>query len=377
MTYNDSHGIRSFIVLTTLAALALVGGPKPAAAQQEAAAEPYFTPEELEELVGPIALYPDDLIAIILPASTYPLDIVQAARFLEDHEQDPSLEPDPEWDDSVVALLNYPDVLQLLNEELEWTWDLGEAFLNQQVDVFAAVQDFRERARDAGNLASNERQVVREEDGAIEIEPADPKVIYVPYYEPSRVVVYHHEPVYYYPRPYPVYYYPYPAGYSFHAGFFWGVTSAFTIGWNTHYLHVHPHVHFAHPYYHYRHRYYDPFYVRTAININIVDVNRSGYVWRPNYRRVAVTRYSGGAYDAQRQRYNTRSFEGRSNRSRALGSGASNATNPRSGRLRPRRSAHRASSGPVMCGSGSRKTPTVSCRRLLNCLLYTSPSPRD
>jgi hypothetical protein len=288
-----------------------------------------FSPEELEELVGPIALYPDDLVGIVLPASTYPLDVVQAARFLDEYENDRTSQPDEDWDDSIVALLNYPDVLRLMNEDLEWTWDLGEAFLTQQADVLDAVQRFREQAQSAGNLASNERQVVREDEGVIEIAPADPKVIYVPYYEPRRVIVHHHEPVYYYPRPYPVYYYPYPANYSFHTGFFWGVTSAFVVGWNSHFLHVHHHAHRAHPYYsHYSRGYYDPFYVRRAVNINIVNVNRSGYVWRPNYRagvrpnRVAVTRYEGQS----RRRYDSRSYETRSYETRSY-EGARNARN--------------------------------------------------
>ncbi|MFQ6005861.1 MAG: DUF3300 domain-containing protein, partial [Woeseia sp.] len=83
--------------------------------------------EALEELVGPVALYPDDLLAIVLPASTYPLQVVQAARFLERLEDDPSLKPDEEWDESITALLNYPEVVELMNDDIEWTWRLGEA----------------------------------------------------------------------------------------------------------------------------------------------------------------------------------------------------------------------------------------------------------
>jgi hypothetical protein len=85
----------------------------------------------LEELVGRVALYPDELIAIVLPASTYPLQIVQAARYLEAHESDPTLEPSAEWDDSIIALLNYPEAIELLNTDLDWTWQLGEAVINQ------------------------------------------------------------------------------------------------------------------------------------------------------------------------------------------------------------------------------------------------------
>src|SRR5690606_6478323 len=82
-----------------------------------------LTQAELADLVGPIALYPDDLVAIVLPASTYPLQVVEAGRLLEARESDPNLQPDADWDDSVVALLNYPEVVELLNDDLDWTYD--------------------------------------------------------------------------------------------------------------------------------------------------------------------------------------------------------------------------------------------------------------
>ena len=167
---------------------------------------PLLSAAELDELVGPIALYPDDLLAVVLPAAAYPLQIVEAARFLEALESDPSLEPDPDWDDSVVALLNYPEVLALMNDEIDWTWQLGEAVVSQQGDVVAAIESFRDRAYAAGNLKSDEYQTVSRDDGVIEITPVEEDVIYVPYYEPERVVVYQTRPVYfYYPRAYPVY----------------------------------------------------------------------------------------------------------------------------------------------------------------------------
>ena len=208
----------AFGVLAVGALLAL----RPAAAQ-DAPALDLASAEELHELVGPIALYPDDLVAIVLPASTYPLQVVQAARFLEDRKADASLQPNEDWDDSIVALLNYPEVVTLLNDDLDWTYDLGTAVLNQRADVLSAIQDFRDEAYAAGNLRSDERQTVAREDDTIEIKPADPEVIYVPYYEPERVVVYQPAPVYYYyPRPYPVYYYPYPAHYQLRLGLLLG-----------------------------------------------------------------------------------------------------------------------------------------------------------
>ena len=256
---------------------------------------PLLSNAELEELVAPIALYPDELLAIVLPASTYPLQVVEAARFLEAVETDTSLEPDEDWDDSIVALLNYPEVVELLNEDLDWTWTLGEAVVAQQADVLTAVDAFRDRAYAAGNLKTDEYQVIEEnDDGIIEISPVAEDVIYVPYYEPERVVVYQPQPVYhYYARPYPVYYYPYSASYV-HYGPFWGVTTAFTIGWVTNSVHVWHHSYYGHPYYG---RYYRDYwwYRRPALHVhNSIYYHydryprrhyRYGDYWRPRVDR--------------------------------------------------------------------------------------------
>ena len=99
--------------------------------------------QQLEQLVGRIALYPDDLVAIILPASTFPLDIVQADRFLQKAKQDKSLKPDQRWDESIRNLLNYPEVISMMSQDLEWTEDLGEAVVGQQAEVVKAIQAFR------------------------------------------------------------------------------------------------------------------------------------------------------------------------------------------------------------------------------------------
>ena len=256
---------------------------------------PLMSAVDLEVLVGPIALYPDDLLAIVLPASAYPLQIVDAARFLEELELDPSLKPNPEWDDSVVALLNYPEVIELLNEDIDWTWRLGEAVVSQQGDVVSAVEEFRDRAYAAGNLKSDSYQNVTRDEGIIAIEPIADDVIYVPYYEPERVVVYQPRPVYYYyPRSYPVYYYPYSSAYSFDRGFFWGVTTAFTIGWMSDSLHVYHHSYRGHPYY--GHAYRDNWWYRRptmnvynttyARNTNVT-INRyyDGDRWSPRHDR--------------------------------------------------------------------------------------------
>lgn len=284
----------AFAVLACGAGLAVL---RPATAQQAPAAVELASADDLAELVGPIALYPDDLVAIVLPASTYPLQVVQAARFLEARNTDSTLTANEDWDDSVVALLNYPEVIKLLNDDLDWTYDLGAAVLNQRTDVLSAIQTFRDQAYAAGNLTSDDRQTVSRDDGAIAIKPANPQVIYVPYYEPERVVIHQPAPVYYYyPRPYPVYYYPYPAHYAFSTGFFWGVRSWYSIGWHSHHVHVYDWHYHSHPYYGWN--YYDPWYSRNVyVNVN---VNRyQNHVWEPRQRyggRPAVRGYEGRVY---------------------------------------------------------------------------------
>jgi hypothetical protein len=261
---------------------------------------PTISASEIEELVGPIALYPDDLLAIVLPASTFPLQVVEAARFLEALEKDPSLEPDEDWDDSIVALLNYPDVVELLNEDLDWTWRMGEAVVAQQSDVIAAIESFRDRAYAAGNLESDDYQLVSQDEGTIQITPVQDDVIYVPYYEPEQVVIYQPRPVYFYhPRPYPVYYYPYPSYYAFdnhfHHNYFWGVTTAFSIGWHSYHLNTYHHSFYGHPYYGHSYRdnwwyrrpdihIYNNTYVRNNLNANYNRYGK-GDRWQPNVRR--------------------------------------------------------------------------------------------
>lgn len=272
---------------------------------------PLLSHTELQELVGPIALYPDDLLAIVLPASAYPLQIVEAARFLEALKNDSTLKPDPDWDDSVVALTNYPEVIELLNEDLDWTLRLGEAVVAQQSDVIAAVESFRDRAYAAGNLKSDAYQTVSRDEGVIYISPTAEDVIYVPYYEPARVVYYQPRPVYYYyPRAYPLYYYPYSAGHYFDHGFFWGVTTAFTIGWHSDSLHVYHHSYLGHPYY--GHSYWDHHWYRrpsisvydthygvydthyaTSTNVTVNIRHSTGDRWHPSNTRRAYVRREG------------------------------------------------------------------------------------
>ncbi len=178
---------------------------------------------EMDYLVGPIALYPDDLVAIILPASTSPLQIVQADRYLDKRKADPKLPIDANWDDPVKSLLNYPEVVKKMSNDLDWTSALGEAVVADQGAVLDGVQSFRRRAQAAGNLKSDSKQVVKAEQETIVIVPADPQVIYVPQYTPSTVVMVGVAPIYgYYPAPYPSYYYPYAPGAAMAAGVIWG-----------------------------------------------------------------------------------------------------------------------------------------------------------
>ena len=282
---------------------------------------PRLSYAELQDLVGPIALYPDDLLAIVLPASAYPLQVVEASRFLKALEIDPTLQPDANWDDSIVALINYPEVVALLNEDLDWTLRLGEAVVAQQTDVVAAIEGFRDRAYAAGNLKSDDYQTVSNDDGIISISPVAEDVIYVPYYEPARVVYVQPRPAYYYyPRAYPVYYYPYAANHHFDRGFFWGVTTAFSIGWMSDSLHVHHHSYYGHPYYG-RTYWNDGWYRRPSISVynttyinNNVHGNRhgNGDRWRASNTRREYVRREG--YSRNDRRSDSRSTNRVSNR---------------------------------------------------------------
>jgi hypothetical protein len=204
-----------------------------AQAQAPAAATGAANPapaEDLANLVGPIALYPDDLVAIILPASTNPLQIVQADRFLDKRKTDPKAPLDDRWDDAVKSLLNYPDIVKKMSGDLDWTSALGEEVVADQGAVLDAIQSFRRKAQAAGNLKSDGKQVVAAEQEIITIVPANPEVIYVPQYNPATVVVGGYPAWGYYPTPYPSYYYPYAPGAALAAGVIWG--AAIGAAWN-------------------------------------------------------------------------------------------------------------------------------------------------
>jgi hypothetical protein len=165
----------------------------PAPAEVKESEDVTFSKEQLEQIVAPIALYPDALLTQMLMAATYPLEIVQADRFMRANPglKDTALEEklkEQDWDTSVKGLCSLPDVLKNMSTNLDWTQDLGDAFLAQQAEVLDTVQRMRGKANDAGNLKTSEQQVVTvQQDKIIVIESKSPEVIYVPTYSPTVV----------------------------------------------------------------------------------------------------------------------------------------------------------------------------------------------
>jgi uncharacterized membrane protein YgcG len=194
-----------------------------------AGADASLTPEQLDQMLAQIALYPDALLAQVLMASTYPLEVVEADRWVR---RNPNLDEDSlndaldkmDWDPSIKALVPFPQVLSMMSEQLEWTEQLGEAFLSQQQAVMNTIQDLRAKASARGNLeTTNEQRVIAEQD-TIRIEPADPEIVYVPVYNPA--VIYG---PWWYPAYPPYYWGPGVAGLAFAAGVAVGI--AWAHGW--------------------------------------------------------------------------------------------------------------------------------------------------
>ncbi|HTM55688.1 MAG TPA: DUF3300 domain-containing protein, partial [Pirellulales bacterium] len=193
------------------------GTSAPTAAQTPA--DQLLKPEQLQQLVSPIALYPDNLLAQVMMASTYPLEVVEASRWITAHknlkgEALKNAVEKEKWDDSVKGLVATPQVLDMMSNKLSWTKDLGDAFLAQQADVMDAVQALRARAQSNKKLESTKQQKVtaKSENNKqyIVIESAVPDTVYVPYYDPG--VVYGSWP---YPA-YPPYYWGPPYGYPYY-----------------------------------------------------------------------------------------------------------------------------------------------------------------
>jgi len=226
--------------------------PPPEQATQQAPpsngqAPPYTqqTPEQLQQLVAPIALYPDSLVAQILAASTFPEQVVEADRWVQAH---PDLKGDAlaqavdqqPWDPSVKALTAFPSVLGNMDKNLSWTSSLGDAYYNQQQDVTDAVQVMRQRAQAAGDLKTTPQQVVTAQGSTIVIEPANPDVVYVPAYDPWIVYGdpllpwpgWYDYPGIWYGGPYLSFGFGFPIG--FFGGFGWGWGS-WGFDWHHHY----------------------------------------------------------------------------------------------------------------------------------------------
>ncbi len=268
------------------------GAPGPTYMQQ--------APEQLQQLVAPIALYPDSLVAQILAASTFPEQVVEADRWVQAH---PDLKGDDlgkavdqqPWDPSVKALAAFPSVLGNMDKNLSWTSSLGEAYYNQQQDVMDAVQAMRKKAEDAGNLKTTPQQTVATQDSDITIAPTDPDVVYVPAYNPWLVYGY---PIVAWPG-----WYPYPGIWfggpylSFGIGFGIGWFGGFGWGWGHWGFDWHNH------YVVYNHgRYYSA--SRTFYNRN--NIYRSGAL-RGGARPFDGNREAARGYAAPRGQSGTRS----------------------------------------------------------------------
>jgi hypothetical protein len=183
---------------------------------------PAFTQQELDQMLAPIALYPDPLLSQMLMAATYPLEVVEAARW---SRANPSLTgksateaaSSQPWDPSVKSLIAFPQVLQTMDQKIDWTERLGDAFLAQQAQVMDTIQSLRHKANATGLLASSQQADVVQTGDVIEIEAQNPDVVYVPYYEPTLV----YGP-WWWPDYPPVFWEPW-IGYGWYGDFAWGL----------------------------------------------------------------------------------------------------------------------------------------------------------
>src|SRR5499427_5193646 len=188
--------VMSVLCSALLAAQPYIYGQQPAPSAPTAQGAGLLSPQQLDSLVAPIALFPDPILSQLLVASTYPMEIVEAQRWAS---QNPGLKGQQltaaaakqPWDASVQALVAMPDLLKRLNQDIGWTSDLGNAFLAQQQDVMAAIQRMREKAQASGALKSTPQQTVTTATEAgqnfIEIQPANPEYVYLPVYDPNAV----------------------------------------------------------------------------------------------------------------------------------------------------------------------------------------------
>jgi hypothetical protein len=220
-------------ILCAIPASFAVAQEKPAASKNvaEAQSPAPLDEDELEILVARIALYPDELVAVISEASLYPLQIVEAGRFLDQVAKKPDLKPKETWDGSVVSLLNYPDIVKMMSDDLEWTQTLGDALTYQQKDVLVAIQQLRDKAVAKGVIKTDSKLTVVQENDNVVIRSTSTDKIYVPRYEPAMLysTSYPIVPIGYYPDPYPSYYYPTA---PYFAGVVTGAIWAAAVDWN-------------------------------------------------------------------------------------------------------------------------------------------------
>jgi hypothetical protein len=220
-----------------------------------AADNPSFTQQQLDQMLAPVALYPDALLSQVLMASTYPLEVVEAARWSRDHanshqsgEAAVLAVGNMNWDPSVKSLVAFPQVLQTMDQKIEWTERMGDAFLSQQPQVMDTVQELRHKAQVAGNLQPSAQMQVQQDGDDIDIAPTNPDLVYVPYYDPT--VVYGS---WWWPDYPPVFWSPWDS-YGWNGDFAWGggiiIGDGFVFGgwdWHHHHAWINDHHHwFAH-----------------------------------------------------------------------------------------------------------------------------------
>jgi hypothetical protein len=207
-----------------------VTATQPQASVQGQVSQP-LSDDELEQLVARIALYPDELVAVVCAASLFPLQIVEAQRFLEKRARDKSLQPKDSWDGSVISLLNYPTIVEMMSNDLDWTQALGDALANQQKDVLMAIQQLRDEAVAKDIIKSDTKIRVQSSGDNIVIQSVDPETIYVPQYDPQMLYVanYPPQPISYYDDAYPSYLYP---AATFFAGAVTGAVWGAMVDWD-------------------------------------------------------------------------------------------------------------------------------------------------
>ena len=208
---------QQLIIVALTAVVASACASVPASSSQE----PWFSQAEIDQMLAPVALYPDSVLSHVLIAATYPLEVVQAARW---SRENPGLDGEvavaaveyQDWDPSVKALVAFPELLRRMDDDIAWTQRLGDAFLVQEADVVASIQHLRDQAYASGHLRSNEHVRVVRETKVIYIEPVRTRTVYVPYYDPRVVYGSWHWSAY------PPVYWHHPPRYVSGVSFYWG-----------------------------------------------------------------------------------------------------------------------------------------------------------